>query len=93
MYVTPEAWIIPCCHVHSGMHKDVYGIAKAKDKFLEILDDNNVKYKLDNHSFDDIVASYRENIKVFDLHWDKRSVPVCNRKCGSNLGNQVKRYE
>jgi len=93
MYITPEGWIIPCCHVHSGMHRDAYGIAKAKDKFLEILDDNNVKYKLDNHSFDDIVASYRENIKVFELHWDKRLVPVCNRKCGSNLGNQVKRYE
>ena len=89
LYITPDAKILPCCHVHTGVYESLYGITDQRKQFLDFLLDNNVKYDLALHGFDDIVASYRENIKVLDKHWTDRTIPVCNRKCGSNLANLI----
>jgi len=91
LYITPQGMVLPCCHVHTGVYENRFGITSKRNQFDNVLIDNNIKTNLNEFSFDEIVASYRENIHVFEQHWKNRDIPMCNRKCGSNLANKVEK--
>ena len=81
--------IMPCCWVHSEVAKKTYGLYRKEDQFYNFLIDNNVKYDLDKYEFDEIVDSYRSNLKILKNYWNNRTIPICNRICGSNRGNKT----
>ena len=88
-FLTSDNMIMPCCWVHSEVAKKTYGLYRKEDQFYNFLIDNNVKYDLDKYEFHEIVDSYRSNLKILKNYWNNRTIPICNRICGSNRGNKT----
>ena len=96
MYVTPKGQLIPCCHVHQDLFKNEYNpeFRSKNDEmnFTTWLDENNVKYDLNKYTIFEVMKSYRENLDSIEDRWFRRSLRSCNKKCGSNLRNEVVNY-
>ena len=87
-YLTPDMKVMPCCHVHGSISRMEHFGNFKQPEFYNFLVDNKIKYDLKQHSFEEIVDSYRSNVNILHKLWDHRQIPICNRKCGSNLMNQ-----
>ena len=93
MFVTPEGYVIPCCHVHGDLNLEDYNLKKAfrlfgiDNNFARFLDNHDVKYELSKYSIDEIMSSYNKNIEFLYDYWKRRQFFTCNRQCGSNQKN------
>lgn len=86
-YLTPDKKVLPCCHVHGSVSRMEHFGDFKEPEFYNFLIDKNIKYDLLQHTFEDIVESYRNNISTLNELWEHRGIPICNKKCGSNLMN------
>lgn len=93
MYITPKGELIPCCHVHQDLFKTQYNpeyaIKNDELNFITWLDKNGIKYDLNKYTIFEAMKSYKDNLDSIEDRWFRRTLRSCNKKCGSNLANEV----
>lgn len=96
LFLTCDERIIPCCHVQEFFHIKEYDKTRTDKKYQQYEIDgfynkHGMLTDLSEHSFDEIYESYAEAFPYLVKEWEDRSLPRCNKKCGSNFRN-VSRY-
>lgn len=93
MFLSSDAQIMPCCHVQPTLweRKFLPETHKKEPEFADFMENNKVKLDVMKYGFDEIIESFTDVYPHLATAWDARTLGTCNRKCGSNFKNTVKK--
>jgi|TARA_B110000879_G_C11159100_1_gene508256 MoaA/NifB/PqqE/SkfB family radical SAM enzyme len=84
LYIACDGDIAPCCWVGSQLWRKKYSLsqivydATLSTYFIDF--DNNFR----TNSLTNIINSYIERSDKYELSWEYRKLPMCNKNCGAN---------
>ena len=84
IYIAADGDISPCCWIGCQLWIKKYSpnIAEYKSALASYYIDFDHNFKTNNLT--NIINSYVQRGEMYELSWDYRKIPVCNKNCGNN---------